>query len=198
MGGGGGRRGNSWGEWDASWSYCQHCPSKIAILRLKQVLSFYLVFTRQLPRKLRLILAGDKILSYYLFQDGTPLFPLSYHKLVTQEQIQVHTNTNEQLVILLCSCPIVAYKAILVLYNFVPRVLFFFNCINVVKEKESGRLKVAIILKLSVAKFKSKIRRCSNLTFRSLKVSFTFSIFGPFPSSRNSTYQNETKCKSFL
>ena len=100
--------------------------------------------------------------------------------------------------ILLCSCPIVAYKAILVLYNFVPRVLFFFNCINVLKEKESGRLKVAIILKLSVAKFKSKIRRCSNLTFRSLKVSFTFSIFGPFPSSRNSTYQNETKCKSFL
>ena len=28
---------------------------------------FYLVFTRQLPRELRLILAGDKILSYYLF-----------------------------------------------------------------------------------------------------------------------------------
>ena len=100
--------------------------------------------------------------------------------------------------ILLCSCPIVAYKAILVLYNFVPWVLFFFNCINVVKEKESGRLEVAVILKFSVAKFKSKIRRCSNLTFRSLKVSFTFSIFRPFPSSRNYTYQNETKCKSFL
>ena len=72
------------------------------------------------------------------------------------------------------------------------------NCTNVVKEKESGRLKVAIILKFSVAKFKSKIRRCSNLTFRSLKVSFTFSIFRPFPSSRNYTYQNETKCKTFL
>ena len=70
---------------------------------------------------------------------------------------------------------------------------FFFNSKNVVKEKE-----VAIILKFSVAKFKSKIRRCSNLTFRSLKVSFTFSIFRPFPSSRNSSYQNETKCKSFL
>ena len=56
---------------------------------------------------------------------------------------------------------------------------FFFNSKNVVKEKE-----VAIILKFRVAKFKSKIRRCSNLTFRSLKVSFTFSIFRPFPSSK--------------
>ena len=93
----------------------------------------------------------------------------------------------------LCSCTIVAYETTLDLPNFVPWVLFFFNSKNVVKEKE-----VAIILKFSVAKFKSKIRRCSNLTFRSLKVSFTFSIFRPFPSSRNSSYQNETKCKSFL
>ena len=114
----------------------------------------------------------------------------------------VDTISNPCFFILLCSCPgsfpIVAYKTILVLHKFVPWVLFFFNCINVVKEKESGRLEVAIILKFSAAKFKSKIRRCSNLTFRSLKVSFTFLIFRPFPSSRNSTYQNETKCKSFL
>ena len=114
----------------------------------------------------------------------------------------VDTISNSCFFILLCSCPgsfpIVAYKTILVLLKFVPWVLFFFNCINVVKEKESGRLEVAIILKFSAAKFKSKIRRCSNLTFRSLKVSFTFLIFRPFPSSRNSTYQNETKCKSFL
>ena len=65
--------------------------------------------------------------------------------------------------ILLCSCAIVASETTLVLHNFVPWVLFLFNCINVVKEKESGRLEVAIILKFSVAKFKSKIRRCSNL-----------------------------------